>query len=50
MPTGRMWLAPFAEAIAERASLVGANALRDEDPEPAEVAGDGLALDGETVR
>ena len=50
MPTGRMLLDPFAEAIAERAALVAANALRDDDSETEALAENGLALDGETVR
>lgn len=50
MPTGPMLVEPFADAIAERAALVGANALRDDDAMPGDAAPEGLALDGETVR
>lgn len=50
MPAGGLLLGPFAEAMAERAALVGANAERDDGSAP-QVPGDtGLALDGETVR
>lgn len=50
LPTGDMLLAPFAEAIAQRASLVGANAQRDGDLGSEPVSEEGLALDGETIR
>lgn len=50
MPAGALMLDRFAEAIAERAALVAANAMRDEHLEPDPPAESGLALDGETVR